>query len=132
MLLRPMLQLIAASYHIYLIILYVSKRIYISSYKPGEIFFFDLMEEAANHVKNDMSKIGHEQLPKKAVQRKMGFLIYILCKRRLYIASNHMSPETELPFTDYCLKKSTKRNVTLHHAFIYSIERVYQFQKSKY
>ena len=110
MLLSPMPQLITISSTSYLIILYVSKRIYISSYKPGEIFFFDLMEEAANHVKNDMSKIGHEQLPKKAVQRKMGFLIYILCKRRLYIASNHMSPETEFPFTSYGLE-STKKEI---------------------
>ena len=78
------------------------------------------MEEAANHVKNDMSKIGHEQLPKKAVQREMGFLIYMLCKGRLYIASNHMSPETEFLFTSYGLE-STKRNITMHSAFISSI-----------
>ena len=108
MLLSPMPQLITISSNSYLIILYVSKRIYISSYKPKEIFFFDLMEEAANHVKNDMSKIGHEQPLKKAEQREIGFLIYILCKRRLYIASNHMSPETEFLFTSYGLE-STKR-----------------------
>ena len=108
MLLSPMPQLITISTTCYLIILYVSKRIYISSYKLREIFFFDLMEEAANHVKNDMSKIGHEQPLKKAVQREIGFLIYILCKRRLYIASNHMSPETEFLFTSYGLE-STKR-----------------------
>ena len=59
----------------------------------GNIFY--LMEDAANHAKNDMSEIGHE-LPKKVTHPKIGFNLYMLngifmyCIKR-FVSRNNIS-----------------------------------------
>ena len=82
----------------------------------GNLFY--LMEEAANHVKNDMSKIGHEH-SKESYPSNGGFLIYVLYKASIYRFKSYVSGN-RIPF--YLLLLERDKNILSYQAFISSLK----------
>ena len=62
------------------------------------------MEDAANHVRNDMSEIGHE-LPKKVTHPKIGFNLYMLNGIFIYCIKRFVS-RNNISFIFYALSRN--------------------------